>query len=266
MLVPREFVRTATLALAALALTRAASAQVPVLGRWQDFAYSAEAVETESAEDYRERLGTLRAAGKLDDDSQLLQRIRRISSGLIAQALTLKREARSWFWELHATSDGNCEAEGMAGGKLLFGSAYVDGLHLTDGELATLIAHEIAHAIAEHQREELSEIFYLNNASLPLSVKTAAARLASSWSARLAVSRLSRIQESEADQLGMILVHQAGWPTQSMVSFYRKLSQNDSGPDLSRAYPSAASRLSMARTMARLFEAQGRSRAPRRGI
>jgi len=50
------------------------------------------------------------------------------------------------------------------------------------GELATLIVHEIAHAIAKHQREELSQVFYLNSAKVPIPVQTAMARLDRSWS------------------------------------------------------------------------------------
>lgn len=109
-----------------------------------------------------------------------------------------------------------------AGGKLLFGTAYIKRLDLDDGELATLIAHEVAHAVAEHQREELSMVYYLNSGSFPISVATAMARFDSDLSLQIRLSTLLRIQESEADQLGMIIAHNAGWPASSMVSFYPK--------------------------------------------
>jgi predicted Zn-dependent protease len=94
---------------------------------------------------------------------------------LIKQAVMRKHAARTWRWEVHTTSDANQEAISLAGGKLLFGTAYIKALHLEDGELATLMGHEIAHAIAEHQREEVSQVFFLNRASIPITVDTAMA-------------------------------------------------------------------------------------------
>ena len=247
---------TGVLALAALVFSRVAVSQVPVLGRWQDFAYTAEAVESQAALEYQDTLATLRGQGQLDHDARLAARVRSIAAGLIEQAIVVKPAAAAWTWEIHVSSSKDQQASTMAGGKLLIGSAFIRRLKLTDGELATLLAHEIAHAIAEHQREELSQVFYLNSASLPLSVPTAMARLDSSWSLQIQLSKLSRMQESEADQLGMTLAHMANWPAASMVSFYRKLSKSGEDPGLSRSYPSAASRLATAETLARLFQVE----------
>ena len=250
----RKEALTGVVALATLLFPRVAISQVPVLGRWQDFAYSAEGVESQAALEYNATLATLRARAQVDDDAPLAARVRRIAAGLIKQAIVLKPSAAAWTWEVHVSSSKDQQASTMAGGKLLFGSAFIRSLKLTDGELATLIAHEIAHAIAEHQREELSQVCYLNSASRPITVPTAMARLDSSWSLQIQLSKLSRMQESEADQLGMTLAHMAGWRAASMVSFYRKLSESGEDPGLTRSYPSAASRLAMAQTLARLFD------------
>lgn len=244
---------TGVLAVATLFFSGVAGSQVPVLGRWQDFAYPAEAVESQAALEYDDTLATLRSQGQLDDNA-LTARVRRIAAGLIKQAVVLKPSSAAWSWEIHVSSSKDQLASTMAGGKLLFGAPFIRHLKLTDGELATLIAHEIAHAIAEHQREELSQVFYLNSATLPISVATAMARLDSSWSLQIQLSTLSRIQESEADQLGMTIAHEAGWHPADMVSFYRKLSQSGADPGLTRSYPSAASRLARAETLARLFQ------------
>ena len=47
------------------------TAEVPVLGRWQEFAYPAQAVEAEAGAAYRHRLAVLRRQGQLDDDPGL---------------------------------------------------------------------------------------------------------------------------------------------------------------------------------------------------
>jgi predicted Zn-dependent protease len=234
------------------------TAEVPVLGRWQEFAYPAQAVEAEAGAAYRHRLAVLRRQGQLDDDPGLLARARRIGAGLIRAAIDLKADAAAWEWEIHTTSSAEELASCTAGGKLLLGSAYIRGLNLADGELATLIAHEVAHAIAEHQREMLSQVFSLNDAVLPISIHTAMERYDTSWSVQIRLAKLSRIQESEADQLGMTIAYAAGWPTESMVSFYHKLVTPDAASVLSWGYPPPSSRLAMATTFARWFPRQAR--------
>ncbi|NVM76115.1 putative Zn-dependent protease [Duganella sp. SG902] len=233
-------------------LTASASAQVPESGRWQELRFSADEVDASMQERYIDRTVDLAAAGKLDRDRALLARLRYISAELIRAAFELKPEVARWQWEVHTTSDADVDAICMAGGKILVGSAFVHQLALTDGELATLLAHEVAHVVAEHPRETLSEAMLLNRLpAVPLEVVMA--RLDSDLSLQIRLSRLSSLQESEADQLGMVLAHRAGWAADDMISFYRKLGEGEQAALVSSAYPASESRLSMARGMARLF-------------
>jgi len=106
--------------------------------------------------------------------------------------------------------------------------------------------------VAEHARETLSEAMLLNRLPVvPLEVVMA--RLDSDLSLQIRLSKLSSLQESEADQLGMVLAHRAGWSADDMISFYRKLAVGEQSALVSSAYPASASRLSMAQGMARLF-------------
>jgi predicted Zn-dependent protease len=227
-------------------------AQVPESGRAQELRFSAGEVDASMEDRYIDRTVDLAAAGRLDEDRALLARLRYISAELIRVAVELKPEAAQWQWEVHTTSDPEVDAICMAGGKILVGSAFVHQLNLTDGELATLLGHEVAHVVAEHHRETFSEAMLLNRLPVvPLEVVMA--RLDSDLSLQIRLSKLSSLQESEADQLGMVLVHRAGWAAQDMVSFYRKLAAGEQSALLSSAYPATTSRLSMAQGMARLF-------------
>lgn len=231
----------------------AARAQVPDSGRWQELRYSAEEVDASMEDRYIDQLVELAAAGRLDEDRALLARLRYIGAELVRAAVELKPQAQHWRWEFHTTGDAGVDAICMAGGKILIGSAFVRQLALTDGELATLLAHEVAHALAEHHRETFSEAMLLNRVPvLPLEVVMA--RLDSDLSLQIRLSPLSRLQESEADQLGMVLAHRAGWSARDMLGFYRKLADAEPVALLGSAYPAHASRLSMARGMARLFD------------
>jgi predicted Zn-dependent protease len=233
----------------------ASPALVPETGRAQELSVSADEVSANVEDRYIDRTVELAAQGRLDDDRVLLARLRAIGAGLILVAIALKPEAAQWQWEFHTTSDPEVDAICMAGGKILVGSAFVRQLALDDGELATLLGHEVAHAVAEHHRETLSEALAMNRPLVPVDVLLE--RLDTDLSLQMRLSGLSNLQESEADQLGMILAHRAGWPAAAMVRFYRKLGATEQATLLSNGYPAAATRLSMAKGMARLFEAGG---------
>ncbi|MES2128079.1 MAG: M48 family metalloprotease [Pseudomonadota bacterium] len=231
-----------------------AQAQVPDSGRWQELRFDADLVASDTEDRFIEKVVTLAAAGQLDEDHALLDRLHRIGASLVRAAIPLKPDVREWHWEFHTTSDPGIDALCMAGGKILIGSTFVRRLDLDDGELATLLAHEVAHAVAEHHRELLSEALFLTGRALPLDV--VAERLDSDLGMQLRLARLAAMQESEADQLGMMLADRAGWPAGAMVAFYRKLAAQEQDGALFGTHPAAASRLSMARGMARLFSAK----------
>ncbi len=233
-------------------LYKIAVAQVPETGRWQELSFSSEEVHSQTEDRYVDIVVELAANGKLDDDRPLLARLKSISSGLIRAALDMKPESKEWKWEIHTTNDPKVDAFCMAGGKILVGSAFVHRLALDDAELATLIAHEMAHAVAEHHREELSEALHISpQPAMPLDVMME--RLNTDLSMQIRLAGLSNLQEREADQIGMVLAHHAGWPAAGMVSFYKKLAAIEEASVLGGSHPEASSRVSMAKGMALLF-------------
>jgi len=229
-----------------------AYSQVPETGRWQSMEFSSAAVNTETAARYHEHLTELNHQIRLDQDKDLLRRLQQISKGLIAAAGILKPESKHWNWEIHVTAENQVDAYCMAGGKILIGSQFVRQLHLNNAELATLLGHEMAHAVAEHHREELSEALHIN-AQPGGSLDIMMGRLDTDFSMQLKLATLSAMQESEADQLGMILAHLAGWPSASMVRFYEKLQATEGNSVIAGSYPSASSRLSMAKGLSKLW-------------
>ncbi|SFG94526.1 Peptidase family M48 [Duganella sp. CF458] len=238
--------------LALLVAATQVCAQVPDSGRWQELRFPAEEVEQRAGDQYIEQTVSLAAAGRLDRDKALLFRARRIAEGLVRAAVALKPDAKGWSWEVHVTDDPAVEAESQAGGKLLLGSLFAGRLRLDDGELAILLAHEIAHIVAEHERETLSEALLDSRRDLPLDV--VAERLASDVPLQFRLSRLSAIQEREADQLGMLIAYRAGWPCSAMLTFYRKLAADSSATTILASHPSGTTRLSLAKGMSRLLD------------
>lgn len=228
-------------------------AQVPETGRWQELAFDTRAVNARMADQYHELLADYRAHGLLDDDAAVLLRVRRIAASLHEAAAKLAPQARDWSWEVHTSSAADVDAICMAGGKLIVGSRFVRRLALNDNELAVLIAHEMAHAVAEHHRETFSEALHFNPQPAT-TLEVTMARMDSDVALQLYLMRLSHFQEREADQLGMLMAYRAGWPSAGFISFYSKLVREEA-PTLFASHPGAASRLSMARGLAKLFAA-----------
>ena len=200
----------------------------------------ADAFRNEATAQYRKILAALSAKGKLDDDEVLLARIRRVAAGLIVVAAQIRPETSAWSWEIHVTSDVSKGALCMAGGKLLVGSELVRRLGLSDGELAMLLGHEIAHAVAGHRRE------------------VARAGMEADVAQEIRQAEIAVREENEADEIGMRLAYRAGWPVSSLVSFFEKMSAEESPGTFNSSHPSAASRAAMARDMAQKLGTQAR--------
>jgi predicted Zn-dependent protease len=186
----------------------------------------------QAAAHYAAILADLARRGRLDDDELALARVRRIFAGLVAAAPAVEPAAAGWSWEAHVASDPAIDAFCLPGGKLVIGSRFLARLELDDAELATLIAHEAAHALAGHRRAPASD-------SMEMDVGE-----------RLRLAGIAFQQETEADEIGMRLAHLAGWPPAGMLRFYEKLAAAESHATFSGSHPSAALRLDRARKLA----------------
>lgn len=195
-------------------------------------AADADAFREAAAAHYRSILASLSAKGRLDDDPALLARSRRIAAGLVVAAAQVRPETAAWSWEVHVTSDASRGTFCIAGGKVLVGSERVRSLELADGELAMMLGHEIAHAVAGHRRE------------------APRASIDGDPAQEVREAEIAVMQENEADRIGMLLAHRAGWAAASLVSFFDKLAQREPPGTFSSSHPSAASRSAAAHALA----------------
>lgn len=240
--------------LVALSLFGAAQvlAGVPVTGRDQHMVFPRGPVQAAAAKAYHQQVEQLAEHGELDTNRQLLQHIRNISSQLIAQAIHIKPVADNWPWEVHITSTPDIAAYSMAGGKLLVGTHFITHYRLSDQELAVALAHEIGHVIAEHVREQVS-VAALFNKSVPLRTQKVADvinAMQSDISIFLRLQPLSRLQEMEADDIGIELAARAGIPPSAIVSFYSKLAKSDVRQSVFDTHGSMAQRVRFVDSMA----------------
>ena len=117
---------------------------------------SEQEVMTQSAQAYDEVIAQARAQGVLNTNKALTARVQKIGDRLIAKAPTFRADSAKWDWEVNVITSKELNAWCMAGGKIAVYTALVEQLQLNDDEIATVMGHEIAHALREHVREQMS--------------------------------------------------------------------------------------------------------------
>lgn len=223
-----------------------AHADVPVFGRPQAEVFQDGDVRRDADRRYDRMLAGARAAQALDTNAVELARIRRLLRPMIDEALKFRPGLASLVWEIHIVDSPHVGALAMAGGKLLVGSSFLEhsGEPLTDGEVTMVLAHEVAHVLAGHQGESLAAAFNAMPRKPFPRVDAVSGSLDADFGLQLRMGGLWRMQELEADALGVVLARNAGWPAKDLLSFFDRLvvDERDETAPLSATHPSASTR------------------------
>lgn len=232
------------LALVLAAAPAFASAQLFEFRR--DLAFSEQEVVKASEAAYRARLATLETADALDLDRGLAEHARTVLARLVAAAEVERPGSAALPWEIHVSHAPGDNALAMAGGKLLVSAPFVRSLVLDDDELACLLAHEVAHVVAEHARESATAALAFVPKRRYRSYVDVQDELDSSLSLALKLQHVQAAQELEADFIGTVLAARAGYDPAAMLSLLRKLGEEE-GPSIVRTHAPASERLAQAR-------------------
>lgn len=162
-------------------------------------------------------------------------------------------DLKEFAWEFNVVDDPNTvNAFCMPGGKVV---VYTGILKVTQNEdaLAVVMGHEIAHALANHGNERMSQGLVaqlgLTSLDLALSQKPAATRtlLMSAAGAGVQVGALlpfSRKHESEADEIGLYLMAMAGYNPNEADPFWKRMNSMGGSrpPEFLSTHPDPAKR------------------------
>ena len=160
-------------------------------------------------------------------------------------------------WEFHLIANNTVNAFCMPGGKIVVLSG-LSAVTKTEDELAFILGHEMAHALLDHSRTQVSARktkdrlatgARLGSIALSLAgfgTAASATRLATNvadiGSEYFLMKPWGRDQELEADKLGMMIVHWAGYDISRIPSFWQKMS-NGSKTDFFSTHPADKKRI-----------------------
>ena len=196
-----------TVALAGLAALVTACATSPT-GRKQLMLVSEQQAISASRQAYVQEMGKYQQAGKLVGDPKLLRRVEVITERLVAQAVKMRPDSARWDWSVAIIDDPKTvNAWCMAGGRMALYTGLLRQVDPTDDELAQVMAHEIAHALANHTAERMSVSMASQAGVIAaglLSDSPGQAMATAAVAAKLAVDLPnSRTAETEADRNGI---------------------------------------------------------------
>lgn len=243
-----SMVRLARMGLAVLLASGLAAPALAqrVLDLPQSFAFTPAEVGAFAGHAYGARLRTLRDASRVDGDDALKARLQRLFPRIAAAAAYEMPASASLAWEIHSCAGCDENAAALPGGKLLVSSDLVARLALSDDELAYLLAHEVAHVIAQHTREYASAARYMIDNGRHRSYADIQEELDASLSAMVRMAPIAAAQELEADRIGFVLGAHAGFAPAAMLSLLGKLGD---GAGFAGSHPPRATRFAQARQM-----------------
>jgi len=230
-----------------LALVLAACATSPT-GRRQLMLVSPDQAISASRTAYVQQMQAFNEKGLISQDQALVGRVNRITGRLVAQAIRQYPRTRDWEWSVEVIDEPDTvNAWAMAGGRMAIYSGLIEQTEASDDEIAQVMGHEIAHALANHTAEKMSIAMASQVGILAVGISTRDERAVAGAAAAavIAVSLPhSRTAETEADRIGIELAARAGYHPDAAASLWRKMAEvgGNGPPQFLSTHPSPGNR------------------------
>lgn len=238
----------------AMSLLFSSCGSVPVTGRKQLNLVSNQEVLTLSLQQYQQ---FIKSAPISTDkkNTALVQKVGRNIANAVETYLKnngYADELSSYAWEFNLVKSADVNAFCMPGGKIV---VYEGILPYTQDEtgLAVVLGHEVAHAVAKHANERMSQQMMTEYGTAAIGtalggtstgVQQAAAAAIGLGSQYGILLPYSRKQELEADKLGLIFMAMAGYNPSQAAAFWTRMSQQGtSTPEFMSTHPSDNTRI-----------------------
>lgn len=169
----------------------------------------------------------------------------------------ISRELAGFAWEFSLVDSNEVNAFCMPGGKVVVFSGILP-VTKTEAGLAVVVGHEVAHAVAKHGSERMSQglLQQMGGLALQKALEDKPQETQALWMTAFGLgSQLgvmlpySRTHEYEADRLGMIFMAMAGYDPNAALEFWQRMSQSGGAkaPEFLSTHPSDESRIAKIR-------------------
>ncbi|MBX9783762.1 MAG: M48 family metallopeptidase [Chitinophagaceae bacterium] len=197
-------------------------------------------------------------SSNVNKDAEMVRRV----GTRIAYAITKYYESQGqgsvlngYQWEFNLIDSKDVNAWCMPGGKVV---VYTGLLPVAQNEaaLAVVMGHEIAHAIAKHGNERMSQgvLQQLGGVALSVAVANKPAETKNLFLQSYGIGStvfgtlpFSRKQETEADRFGLIFAAMAGYNPNEAIPFWQRMAQASAGaqkpPEFLSTHPSDETRI-----------------------
>ena len=211
---------------------------VPITGRSQFNFMPDSTMNSMGLQSYQKFMSTAKVSDNLEQ-TQLVRNVgRRIQHAVETYTSQNDISLKDYQWEFNLIDDPAVNAWAMPGGKVVVYSGLLPVAQNETG-LAVVMGHEIAHVIAKHGSERMSQALLVEMGGIALSeaIKTQPALtktiFTKSYGMGTQVGILlpySRTHEKEADHLGLIFMAMAGYNPQQAVSFWQRMAASSKSP------------------------------------
>lgn len=240
---------------ATLSAILVACSTVPLTGRKQVKIFPASTMQSQSFTAYKEFLGQ----NKITTNQEQINLVRKVGKRIQAaveqyMAENNQSDRLSGFqWEFNVVESKDINAWCMPGGKVVVYTGIIP-VCKDEAGLAVVMGHEIAHAIAEHGNERASQSALAQVAMVAGSVAvqqkpTLTNQLilqAAGAATQLGLLKYSRVQESEADRIGLLFAALAGYNPAEAPKFWQRMSAatgQSQTPEYMSTHPSHETRI-----------------------
>jgi len=217
--------------------------KVPVTGRKQVNLLPESDLRQMSLTEYNKFLSTHPPIPEPDANATLVKKVGKNIQAAVERFMNsnkkYKERIAGYNWQFNLVEDKTVNAWCMPGGKVV---VYTGLLPVTQNEtaLAVVMGHEIAHAIARHGNERMSQGLIVQTGATVLSIALSSKSQATqelfnqSYGAAsgLGVLAYSRKHESEADKLGLVFMAMAGYDPHEAVPFWQRMAKISKGETL----------------------------------
>ncbi|HHG83806.1 MAG TPA: M48 family peptidase [Bacteroidetes bacterium] len=230
--------------------------KVPITGRRQMKLLPNSSLNSMAVAQYKTFLGT-NAVSKDAQNTAMVKRVGERIQKAVESYFAAKKQSKylaGYRWVFNLVEDKAVNAWCMPGGKVVVYTGLLP-VALNEDGLAVVMGHEIAHAIANHGNERMSQGLIAQGGGMALSVaisqkpKETQNLFMQAYGVGAQVGAMlpfSRLQESEADEMGLIFMAIAGYNPEEAVPFWQRMGKASGGgapPEFLSTHPSNATRI-----------------------